>query len=47
MIRTSEAQMIKANDKYYIIKDPKLSSAQSDFDLQSFMFQVYNKPLFR
>ena len=36
--------MIKANDKYYIVKDPKFSSAQSDFDLQSFMFQVHNKP---
>ena len=36
--------MIKANDKYYIVKDPKFTSAQSDFDLQSFMFQVYNKP---
>ena len=36
--------MIKANDKYYIVKDPKLSSGQSDFDLQSFMFQVYNRP---
>ena len=36
--------MIKANDKYYIVKDPKLTSAQSDFDLKSFMFQVYNKP---
>ena len=36
--------MIKANEKYYIVKDPKLTSAQSDFDLQSFMFQVYNKP---
>ena len=44
MIRTFDAQMIKANDKYYIVKDPKLTSAQSDFDLQSFMFQVYNKP---
>ena len=44
MIRTNDAQMIKANDKYYIVKDPKLTSAQSDFDLQSFMFQVYNKP---
>ena len=44
LIRTFEAQMIKANDKYYIVKDPKLTSAQSDFDLQSFMFQVYNKP---
>ena len=36
--------MIKANEKYYIVKDPKLTSAQSDFDLQNFMFQVYNKP---
>ena len=36
--------MIKANDKYYIVKDPKLPSAQSDFDLQSPMFQVYIKP---
>ena len=36
--------MIKANDKYYIVKDPKFTWAQSDFDLQSFMFQVYNKP---
>ena len=36
--------MIKANDKYYIVKDPKLNSAQLDFDFQSFMFQVYNKP---
>ena len=44
MIRTFDAQIIKANDKYYIVKDPKLSSAQSIFDLQSFMFQVYNKP---
>ena len=32
MICTFDAQMIKANDKYYIVKDPKLSSAQSDFD---------------
>ena len=44
VIRTFDAEMIKANDKYYIVKDPKLSSAQSDFDLQSFIFQVYNKP---
>ena len=44
IIRTFDAQMIKANDKYYIEKDPKFTSAQSDFDLQSFMFQVYNKP---
>ena len=44
MICTFDAQMIKANDKYYTVKDPKLTSAQSDFDLQSFMFQVYNKP---
>ena len=44
MICTFDAQMIKANDKYCIVKDPKLTSAQSDFDLQSFMFQVYNKP---
>ena len=44
MIRTFDAEIIKANDKYYIVKDPKLTSAQSDFDLQSFMFQVYNKP---
>ena len=44
MIRTFDAQMIKSIDKYYIVKDPKLSSAQSDFDLQSFLFQVYNKP---
>ena len=29
-----------------IVKDPKLTSAQSHFDLQSFMFQVYNKPQF-
>ena len=36
--------MIKANEKYYIVKDPKLTSAQSDFDLQSFMFQIHNKP---
>ena len=43
MIRTFDAQMIKANDKYHIVKDPKLTSAQSDFDLQSLMFQVYNK----
>ena len=26
------------------MKDPKFTSAQSDFDLQSFKFQVYNKP---
>ena len=39
MVRTFDAQMIKANDKYLIIKDPKLSSTQSNFDLQSFMFQ--------
>ena len=44
IICTFDAQMIKANDKYYIVKDPKLNSAQSDFDLQSFMFQVYIKP---
>ena len=44
MIRTFDTQMIKAKDKYYIVSDPKLTSAQSDFDLQSFMFQVYNKP---
>ena len=44
MICTFDIQMIKANEKYYIVKDPKLSSAQSDFDLQSFMFQIYNKP---
>ena len=44
MIRNFDAQMIKANDNYYIVKDPKTTSAQSDFDLQSFMFQVYNKP---
>ena len=44
MIRTFDAQMIKDTDKYYIVKDPKLTSAQSDFDLQSFLFQVYNKP---
>ena len=44
MIRFFDAQMVKANDNYYIVKDPKLSSAQSDFDLQSFIFQVYNKP---
>ena len=44
MIRIFDAQMIKANNKYYIVKDPKLTSAQSDFDLQSFMFQVANKP---
>ena len=44
MIGNFDAQMIKANDKYYIVKDPKLSSAESDFDLQSFMLQVYNKP---
>ena len=43
-IRTFDAQMIKAIDKYYIVKDPKFNSAQSDFDLQSFMFQVSNKP---
>ena len=43
-IRTFDAQMIKANDKNYIVKDPKLTSAQSDFELQSCMFQVYNKP---
>ena len=36
--------MIKANDKYYLVKDPKHNSAQSRFDLQIFMFQVYNKP---
>ena len=39
VIRPFGAQMIKTNDKYYIVKDPKLSSAQSDFDLQNFMFQ--------
>ena len=44
MIRTFDAQMIKDNEKHYIVKDPKLSSAQSDFDLQSFMVQIYNKP---
>ena len=44
MIRNFDAQMIKASDNYYIVKDPRLSSAQSDFDLQSSMFQVYNKP---
>ena len=44
MICTFGAQIIKTNDKYYIVKDPKLSSAQSDFDLQSFMLQIYNKP---
>ena len=44
IIRTFYAHMIKANDKYYIVKDPKYTSAKSDFDLQSFMFQVYNKP---
>ena len=44
MIRTFDAQIIKAIDKYYIVKDPKLCSAQSDFDLQNFMFQVYNEP---
>ena len=38
MICTFDAQMIKANDKNYIVKDPKLTSAQSDFGLQSFMF---------
>ena len=43
-IRTFDAQMIKAIDKNYIVKDPKFSSAQSDFDLQSFMFQVCYKP---
>ena len=42
MICASDAQMIKANNKY-IVKDPKFISAKSDFDLQSFMFQVYNK----
>ena len=36
-IRTFDAQMIKANEKSYIVKDPKLNSAQSDFDLQSFV----------
>ena len=46
MIRTFDPQMIKANDNYYIVKDPKLSCVQSDFDLQSFMLQVYNKPVF-
>ena len=39
-----DAQMIKANEKYYILKDPKLTSAQSDIDLQSFMFQTHIKP---
>ena len=39
-----DAQMIKTNGKYYIVKVPKLCSAQSDFYLQSCMFQVYNKP---
>ena len=44
IIRIFDTQMVKANDKYYIVKDPKLTSAQSDFDLQSFMFQVYIEP---
>ena len=41
-----DAQMIKANEKYDIVKDPKLHSAHSDFDFQSFVFKVYNKPVF-
>ena len=41
IICTFEAQMIKANDKNYIIKDTNFNSAQSHFDLQSFIFQVY------
>ena len=36
--------MIKSNEKYYIVKDQKFTSPQSDFDLQSFLFQVFNKP---
>ena len=45
-IRNFVAQMIKANDKYCIVKDHKLKSAQLDFDLQSFMSQIYSKPQF-
>ena len=40
IILTIDAQMIKANEKYYIVKDPIHTSPQSDFDLISFMFQL-------
>ena len=32
VIHIFDAQMIKADDKYYIVKDPKLNSAQPYFD---------------
>ena len=32
--------MVNANDENYIVKYPELKSAQSNFDLQIFMFQV-------
>ena len=43
-IHTFDAQIIKSNDNFYMVKDPKLNSALSDFELQNFMFQIYSKP---